>query len=95
MLSSKLRTVYSFNDYGRWAERELGGHAQYHLIGDIKEVIRVKAASPYIRPGTWNASEEQLRLMLEQQVEPIGSRIEGTWSACLDEALFFTGKEGL
>jgi|GEM_PF-709130 FkbM family methyltransferase len=91
MLSDCLHTIYAFKGFGRWAEREFGGHGNYEYLGGAKTIYEMQEQSPYIQPGSWQDSPDQRRLMIHYpaSVSSLAQRfVEG--SSMHDEALFFS-----
>lgn len=64
MLSEQLEAVYAFRGYGRWAEKEIAGHANYHLLGKEKRIHTLTLEDHYIEPGHWQDTPAQKHLML-------------------------------
>ena len=65
VLSDHVDTIYSFQGFGRWAERGFGGHGSYEHLGKKKEIYVMPATSPYISPGSWQDLPMQRQLMLD------------------------------
>lgn len=70
MLSNSLHTVYSFQSYGRRAEKEHFGHGRYECLGRPKDLYELMPESTYIQSGDWRGTDEQRDLMLRCTVSP-------------------------